>query len=96
MNVPKEIADRAKIYEEAQKIATEAFKDVAAWLRENTGADGVFIEDLFVTNEPAGDDQGEGEFCDQWSVGYCGDSFEGKYYHPVEGSDLYLGYSYSC
>lgn len=96
MKVPKEIANRARIYEEAQKIASEAFKDVAAWLRENTEADGVYIEDLFVTNEPTGNDQGEGEFCDQRSVGYCEDSFAGRYYHPVEDSDIYLGYSYSC
>lgn len=33
MKVPKLIADRARIYEEAQKIVNEAFKDTAAWLR---------------------------------------------------------------
>ena len=96
MEVPKVILDRARIYQEAKKIADEALKDVVTWLRENTGADDVYIEDVFVTVEPAGREQGEGEYCDQWEVGYTGDSFNGNYYHPVEGGGTYLGYSYSC
>ena len=96
MNIPKEIAEQAKIYQEYHRIVDEAFEKVCRWLAENTDADGVCINDIFVTAEPTGEEQGEGEYCDQYSVGWCEDSFAGKYYHPIEGSDKYLGYSYEC
>lgn len=96
MNVPKEIADLAKTYEEAMETANKAYETVVGWLKENTAADGVYITGLFVTDDPDGEPQGDGEYCNQFAVGYCGDSFEGNYYHPIEGSDLYLGYSYEC
>ena len=97
MKVPKQIADKAKVYQEACETARKAFEDVVAWLNENTdGASGVYIDDLFVTGKPTGHLQSGDEYCDQHSVGYCGDSFAGKYYHPIEGSNLYLGYHYDC
>lgn len=91
MKVPKEIADKAKIYQEGKK----AFEEVIDWLKENTD-DGVFIEDIFITDEPTGHEQNDGEYCDQYEVGCCGDSFAGNYYHPIEGSTQYLGYSFEC
>lgn len=92
MNIPKEIADKVEIYEAGKK----AFCEIVAWLRENTDADGVYIEEVFIVDEPAGDEQNDGEYCDQYSSGWCEDSFSGNYYHPIEGSPQYLGYSYSC
>ena len=91
MKVPKEIAEKVNAYREGQK----AFQEVVAWLLENTGND-VFIEDLFIVDEPTGREQNDGEYCDQHSVGWCEDSFAGNYYHPIEGSPQYLGYSFSC
>lgn len=96
MKVPKEIAEKAREYEEAMKVANQAYGEVTSWLKENTGIEGVYISDLFITDAPSGDNQGEGEYCDQWEVGYCGDSFEGTYYHPIEGSDNYMAYRYEC
>lgn len=96
MKIPKEIAEKAKIFQEASAAANRAFEEVVEWLKENTEADSVDIEDLFVTDEPTGSEQGEGEFCEQHSVGWCEDSFAGKYYHPIEDSNFYLGYEYSC
>nr|DAI56156.1 MAG TPA: hypothetical protein [Caudoviricetes sp.] len=59
-----------------------------------------FFEDLFVTDmaivdEPTGEHQGEGQYCNQSSVGWSGDSFEGTYYFPVEDG-RYLAIEYSC
>lgn len=97
MKVPKEIADKAKAYQYAMEVANKAFEEVVEWLNENTdGASGVYIDNLFVTNTPTGKLQNGDEYCDQSSVGYCGDSYEGNYYHPIEGSDLFLGYGYEC
>lgn len=91
MKVPKEIADKVKIYQEGQK----AFEEVVEWLRATTD-DYVFIEDVFIVDEPTGDEQNDGEYCDQYAVGCCEDSYAGNYYHPIEGSPQYLGYSYEC
>lgn len=96
MNIPKEIADLAKAYEKAMETANKAYETVVKWLNENTEADAVYITGLFVTDRPRGRLQREGEYCDQHAVGFDGDSFEGSYYHPIEGSALYLGYSYEC
>lgn len=96
MKVPKEIAEKARAYQEATKVADQAFEEVCAWLNENTDADGVYINDLFIVDTPTGKEQDEGEYCDQHSVGWCEDSYEGKYYHPIEGSHEYLGYHYEC
>lgn len=92
MKVPKEIADKVKIYLDGMK----AFGEVVEWLNENTDSDGVYINDLFIVDEPTGHEQNDGEYCDQHSVGWCEDSFAGRYYHPIEGSHEYLGYYYDC
>ena len=92
MKVPKEIADKVEIYKAGQK----AFCEIVAWLKENTDADGVDIDEVFIVDEPTGNEQNDGEYCDQYSVGWCEDSFVGNYYHPIEDSPLYLGYSYNC
>ena len=93
MRVPKEIADKVEIYQAGQK----AFTEVVEWLRENTEADAVNINDLFIADNPTGRKQIEdGEYCEQHSYGYCEDSFYGNYYHAIDGTTKYLGYSYDC
>ena len=96
MNVPKEIAEKAKQYQEAMNVANKAFEEVTEWLKNNTEADGVFINSLFVVDKPTGKKQGDGEYCEQHSIGFDGDCFYGNYYHPIEGSTQYLGYAYDC
>ena len=59
-----------------------------------------FFEDIYVCNmvivsEPTGDCQGEGQYCNQSSVGWTGDSLEGTYYFPTEDG-RYLAIEYSC
>lgn len=93
MKVPKEIADKVRVYEEASKTAREAFEAVVKWLNENTGSDAVSIDELFITNEPSGHLQEGDEYCDQ-HTGYCEDYYYGNYYHPIEGSAEYLGYHF--
>lgn len=96
MNVPKEIADKAKAYQDAMAVANKAYEEVVEWLQNNTEADSVYIDDLFVVDKPTGKEQNDGEYCDQHSTGWSGDSFAGKYYHPIEGSNEYMGYHYEC
>lgn len=96
MKVPAEIAEKAKRYQELNKEAQRLYEELEDWLNENTGADAVFITDIFVAEKPKGKLQNGDEYCSQSSYGYSGDSFVGTYYLPVEGSSLYLGYGYDC
>ena len=96
MKVPAEIAEKAKRYQDLNNEAQRLYEELEDWLNENTGADAVFITDIFVTEEPKGRLQNGDEYCCQSSYGDSGDSFMGTYYLPVEGSDLYLGYGYEC
>lgn len=96
MKIPKEIADKVKEYQEANGRAIALYKEVTDWLNVNTAADGVWINDLNIVDEPSGEDQGEGEYCSQSEYGDSGDSFFGTYYHKIEGSDKYLAYDYEC
>lgn len=93
MRVPKEIADMALEYQDAKKKADELWEAVSEWLYENTEADGVYIDNIFISDEPTGSLQNGDEYCDQ-HCGYLEDDFYGNYYHPVEGEKYYLGYSY--
>lgn len=59
-----------------------------------------FFEDVYTGNitiveEPTGKHQGEGRYCNQHSIGWTGDSFEGVYYFPIEDG-RYLAIEYSC
>ena len=96
MKVPAEIAEKAKRYQDLNNEAQRLYEELEDWLNENTGADAVFITDIFVTGEPKGRLQNGDEYCCQSSYGDSGDSFMGAYYLPVEGSNLYLGYGYDC
>ena len=59
-----------------------------------------FFEDVYtgkitIVEEPTGEHQGEGQYCNQHSIGWTGDSFEGVYYFPIEDG-RYLAIEYSC
>lgn len=95
MKIPKEYAEKVKRYEEITKEAAQLYEDVVDWLNENTGADAVYIESLFVAEKPTGRVQEEDEYCDQWQCGCIEDYFEGYYYHQIEGASEYVGYRYS-
>lgn len=95
MTVPKTIEKYAREY--AKTKSQKAYQKVVDWLNKYTDADGVDIGEISIVSKPTGDKQFEaGEYCDQWSVGYEGDSFEGYYYHKMRENDNYLKYTYFC
>lgn len=92
MKISKEIMMKVKRFEkieaEAAKIREELLKEFADY------CDGCFIEGFSIADEPHGDDQGDGEYCDQWT-GYMEDSGSGVYYYPIENSKKYLAILYT-
>ena len=94
MKIPKEYGEKVKRYEELTREAKQLFEEVGDWLNENTGADAVNIESLFITDKPTGRLQEEDEYCEQHQ-GYIEDDFYGNYYHQIEGTDEYVGYSFT-
>lgn len=97
MKIPKEIANKVKEYQAAQKKAVGLRKEVMDWLNYNTSADSVDVEDIYIADKPTGRRlKADGEYCEQHEWGDSGDSFYGNYYHQIEGSNKYVGYRYSC
>lgn len=90
MKVSKEIAEKVKRYEKLKKESKKLLEEIRKYFEEELDAEG-FIEP-FITEEPTGDLQNEDEYCDQAQV--YEDSFEGNYYHMVEGSNKYIGYTF--
>lgn len=94
--VPCEIAEKVSEYQIAMQKADKLYKEVKDWLEENTDAEWVCIEEIFITDKPTGRKQGvEGEYCDQHEWGDSGDDFYGTYYHQIEGSEKYVAYKYN-
>lgn len=93
MKIPKEYAEKVKRYLELKAESEKLFEEVVAWLNEYS-ADGVYVDELFLTDEPTGYLQEDDEYCDQWT-GYCEDDFHGNYYHQIEGSEEYVGFHYT-
>ena len=91
MMVTGELADGVTIY----KAVFFSFLVFVEWLNQNTEADGVNVNRLFIVDKPTGRKQDDGEYCEQHSYGCCEDSFYGKYYHPIDGSTQYLGYDFN-
>lgn len=92
MKCSKEIAEKVKKYQELQNEASKLYEEIKDYFEENLGADGFCTP--FITDKPTGvlQDCGD-EYCDQRCV--AEDWYEGEYYHKIEGSDKYVGYSYS-
>jgi hypothetical protein len=91
MTISKEIAKKVerlnKIEAEAEKLRAELHKEFGEHF------DGCYINDYFIENEPCGDEQGDGEYCNQYT-GYICDSGSGTYYYPIENSKKYLAITY--
>ena len=95
MTVPRTIEKYAREYEKTK--SQKDYQKVVDWLNKYTDADGVDIGEISIVSKPTGDKQFEdGEYCEQWSVGFEGDSFEGYYYHKMRENDNYLKYTYFC
>ena len=92
MTVSKETMAKVKRLVQLEKEADNIREVLLAEFGEYF--DGVYIEGFSIRDEPCGDDQGEGEYCDQWT-GYSGDTGSGVYYYPVEGEGKYVAIDYS-
>lgn len=75
MKIPKEI--REKI-EKRVKLNEE----LDAWFKENLDIEGCNHRDVQVVDEPTGEDQYDGEYCDQSQYG--DDCFYGNYYWEMD------------
>ena len=97
MKAPKNIVECVERYEklkaEAEKIEKE-MGECRKTFMEWEGDTGVYVGDLFIADEPCGNEQNGGEYCDQWCHGE--DWYTGTYYYPIEGSDKYVAYTYEC
>ena len=95
MTIPKEIVKK-------MKQVNSLMLEVDKWMDENINIEGSkhchreFLTDEWdhpdyyqFTNEVSGHEQNDGEYCDQWSVGDSGDSFDGVYYYPTEGGEYF-------
>lgn len=95
MTIPKEIVEK-------MKQVNSLMLEVDKWIDENIDTDGskhnhrMCFTDEWVhpdyyqfTDEAHGDEQDDGEYCDQWTVGESVDSFEGYYYYPTETGEYF-------
>lgn len=95
MKAPKKIMECVEKYEKLKAESERIEKEMAACKKMFTeweGDQGVYIGDLFITDKPEGEEQGDGEYCDQYCQGE--DWYTGTYYYPIEDSDKYVAYNY--
>lgn len=64
MTVSKEIAEKAARYEKLVNEANELFEELDEWANEN-GFDGIYAHSFGVSKEVHGEEQSDGEWCDQ-------------------------------
>lgn len=92
MTVPKEIAIKANRYEMLKKEVDELYEELESWASEN-GFDGIWVNDFGTAQEPVGEEQEDGEYCNQTMTGE--DAGYGDYYYPIEGKFQYMRIGYS-
>ena len=96
MKVTKELADKIRMFNKLQNQTNSLFEEITEELiRVSPVNADVCITGFDVYSEPAGEDQGDGEYCDQYS-GFIEDDYNGTYFYPIEDSDEYVGMSYFC
>lgn len=95
MTVSKETLKKAtrleKILREVQTLRDELTAEFGKFF----AADGCYITDFGVADEPFGDAQGDGEYCSQGCYGECSDSGYGTYFFPVAHSRKYVTVDYT-
>lgn len=100
MEMNKLSSNITKIVEKWNDFKESSEKDRKYLVKQiNKIHDGFFEEvyagNMTIVEEPTGKHQGKGQYCNQHSVGWFGDSFEGTYYFPIEDG-RYLAVEYSC
>lgn len=91
MKCSKEIAEKVKRYQKLKKEEENLYGEIRKYFEEEHDAQG--FGEPFITDKPKGQLQFEDEYCDQHCV--YEDWYEGTYYHQIEGSRKYVGYSFS-
>ena len=94
MKIPRKIARKIKKQAKARDKSDKLYEEIDDWFSKNDGDD-IYRNSYNIVKEPAGDNQGNGEFCDQ-SCGYSGDDYYGTYYFPIKGSRKYVAMGYEC
>jgi len=93
MKIPKAIAEKANKYEELRNEVDALFEELQEWFSKNTDMDDCYLYEFGVSQEPDGEEQLEGEYCDQCQRGE--DSFDATYYWQIEDSTQYAWVNYS-
>lgn len=83
---------KAERYKELKKEIDKLYEELEEFANEN-GFEDFWIDGFGVSQEPNGEEQTDGEYCDQWMRGE--DSGDGIYYYPIEGSTQYFWVAYS-
>ncbi|WP_053358774.1 hypothetical protein [Clostridium sp. IODB-O3] len=91
MKCSKEIAKKVEEYQKHQEEADKLYEEISEYFTSKLDAEGFNVP--FIADKPSGDLQNDDEYCDQRNP--YEDYYEGEYYHQIEGSDKYVGYSYS-
>ena len=84
MTVPKEIAIKANRYEMLKKEVDELYEELESWASEN-GFDGIWVNDFGTAQEPVGEEQEDGEYCNQTMTGKEGSRRKGWKQVPSSG-----------
>lgn len=90
MKCSKEIAKKVEKFQKAKTEAEKLHKEIKEYFEEELGGEGFGIP--FITDNPKGNLQNDDEYCDQRCLGE--DWFCGTYYHKIEGSRKYVGYTF--
>lgn len=90
MKISKEIANKVVCYQELQSKTDKLYQELKDYFEGELGCEGFY--DIFIADEPHGEEQSDGEFCDQTTLGE--DWYRGDYYYPIENSDKYVGCHY--
>ncbi|MBR6538091.1 MAG: hypothetical protein IKT67_12920 [Lachnospiraceae bacterium] len=91
MKCSKEIAEKVKRYQKLKSEEEKLYKEIEKYFVEELDAEG--FQEPFIADKPKGEKQNGDEYCDQYCV--YEDWYEGTYYHQIEGSRKYVGYSFS-
>lgn len=93
MTIPKEIVDK-------MKQVNSLMNEIDKWLDENIDLDGSKHDHRWMgkythqdwyqfANEAIGEEQDDGEYCDQRQVNGTEDSYKGTYYYPTEDGEYF-------
>lgn len=90
LKIPEEIVAKVEAFQKAKEEGKALFADLRAFFDEDM--DGAYMENFCIVDEPTGQEQNGGEYCNQ-ITGMLGDDFSGTYYYPI-GDGRYIAIEY--